>query len=69
MLRIEYPSVDLLEVRLGLTKTNFNNNRYAKYPERYVDVYQHTYQTVDHAVDKIVLVLFDKSIKIIEVSP
>jgi short-subunit dehydrogenase len=69
MLRIEYPSVDLLEVRLGLTKTNFNNNRYAKYPERYVDVYQHPHQTTDHAVDKIVSVLFDKSIKIIEVSP
>lgn len=68
MLRIEYPNVHLLEVRLGLTKTNFNQNRYLKEPERYVDIYQQPHLLISEAVDKIIAVLFDRTIKTIEVS-
>lgn len=69
MLRIEYPAVNLLEVRLGLTKTNFNNNRYVNEPQRYVDIYQHPHLTVEQAADKIIGAMFDQTIKFIEISP
>jgi short-subunit dehydrogenase len=70
MLRVEYPTMKYLEVKLGLTKTNFNNNRYVGKPERFYDLYQsHSYQTVESAVKQIVSVLFNDSIKSIEVSP
>lgn len=70
MLRVEYPDIKYLEVRLGLTKTNFNKNRYRLEPNRFEDLYQqHAYLTVDHAAQKILEVLFDESIKIIEISP
>jgi short-subunit dehydrogenase len=69
MLRVEYPTLNLLEIRLGLTKTNFNHSRYAKYPDRYCDIYQHPHLLEDQAVNKIVSVLFDPAIKTIEVSP
>ena len=70
MLRVEYPSLRYLEVRLGLTKTNFNNNRYANDSERFQDVYgSHVYQTVESAVDQITKVLFNDNIKFIEVAP
>jgi len=70
MLQIEFPSVKYLEVKLGLTKTNFNNNRYADWSDRYVDIYkQHLYLTADLVADHIVKVLFDDHVKHIEVSP
>jgi len=69
MLRIEYQTVNLLEVRLGLTKTNFNNNRYYNDSKRFVDIYQYPHLTVEEAVDRIMPVLFDPTIKFIEVSP
>jgi short-subunit dehydrogenase len=69
MLRVEYPNVSLLEIRLGLTKTNFNHTRYAKYPDRFSDIYQYPHLLADQAVNKIVSVLFDPIIKTIEVSP
>lgn len=68
MLRVEYPNVNLLEVRLGLTKTDFNNNRYSNEPGRFVDIYQYPHLTVDQAVDKIMSVLFDPVTKFIEIS-
>lgn len=70
MLRVEYPSLSYLEVRLGLTKTNFNRNRYVNETERFQDLYAtNHYQTTKSVVDKIVNVLFDNSIRFIEVSP
>jgi short-subunit dehydrogenase len=70
MLCVEYPGIKYLEVRLGLTKTNFNSNRYANEQERFYDLYQsNNYQTVESAGEKIINVLFDDSIKSIEVSP
>ena len=69
MLKIEYPDVQYLEVRLGLTKTNFNNNRYRHNPKRFDDVYANKHLTVDQVADRILDVLFDSSVKVIEVSP
>jgi short-subunit dehydrogenase len=69
MLKIEYPDVRYLEVRLGLTKTNFNNNRYCHDPERFSDVYTNKHLTVDHVADRILDVLFDSTIKTIEIAP
>ena len=68
MLKIEYPDVQYLEVRLGLTKTNFNNNRYRNDLDRFIDVYDNKHLTVDHVTDRILDVLFDSSIKTIEVA-
>lgn len=69
MLKVEYPDVSLLEVKLGLTKTNFNHNRYAAYPERFSDIYSLPHLTVKQAADQILAVLFDNTVKLIEVSP
>jgi short-subunit dehydrogenase len=69
MLKIEYPDVQYLEVRLGLTKTNFNNNRYRHDPERFSDVYTNKHLTVDQVADRILDVLFDSTIKTIEITP
>lgn len=69
MLTIEYPEVRILEVRLGLTETMFNENRYKKEPERYQDIYHNRHLTVEQAGDRILKVLFDDTIKFIEVSP
>ena len=69
MLKLDYPDLQYLEVRLGLTKTNFNNNRYRYNQERYNDVYNNHHLSVDHAVTRIINVLFDSSIKVVEISP
>ena len=69
MLKVDYPDIQYLEIKLGLTKTNFNNNRYRYNQDRFVDVYEHRHLTVDWATSKIVDVLFDSSIKMIEISP
>lgn len=69
MLKIEYPDVKLLEIKLGLTKTNFNNNRYKTQPQRFFDVYQYPHLTVEQAVNRIMDVLFDPTVKFVEVSP
>jgi short-subunit dehydrogenase len=69
MLKVDYPDVDLLEIRLGLIKTNFNQARYKFEPERFDDVYVNQHLTVDQVVVKILDVLFDSSVKFIEVSP
>jgi len=70
MLRTEYPDVPCLEVRVGLTQTNFNQNRYQQEPDRYVDIYNNNKcLTSEQVAVKIVEVLFDNSIKFIEISP
>lgn len=69
MLLVEYPTIKYLEVRLGLTKTNFNQNRFKNEPSRYTDLYQTNYLTPIDVADKICNVLFDDTVKFIEVSP
>ena len=69
MLKIEYPDIQYLEIRLGLTKPNFNNNRYRCNQERFNDVYAFRHLTVEQVVSKIIDVLFDSSINLIEISP
>jgi short-subunit dehydrogenase len=68
MLKVDYPDVDCLEIRLGLTKTNFNQNRYRDNPNRFVDIYQNTHLTTTQAVDTMMLAIFDSSIKFIEIA-
>jgi short-subunit dehydrogenase len=69
MLAVDYPNIDLLEVRLGLTKTNFNTARYAKDPDRFRDIYVNRHLSADQAAEKIHSVLFDSTVKFIEISP
>ena len=69
MLQVEYPKANILEVRLGLTKTNFNRSRYKGHEERFNDIYSNPHLTVDEVVTQLVEVLFDNSIKFIEIAP
>lgn len=69
LLKVDLPSCKLLEIRLGLTKTNFNNSRYRDQPERFEDIYTLPHLDVNIAAEKIVNVLFDDSIKFLEVAP
>jgi short-subunit dehydrogenase len=68
MLSVDYPDINLLEVRLGLTKTNFNTARYANDPDRFHDIYVNHHLTADQAAEKIHSVLFDSTVKFIEIS-
>jgi short-subunit dehydrogenase len=70
MLCVEFPEIRYLEIRLGLTKTNFNNNRYKNNQHRFQDIYATAnYLLPDEVSNKIIDVIFDDSIKFIEVSP
>jgi short-subunit dehydrogenase len=70
MLLVEYPQALYLEVRLGLTKTSFNQNRYKNNQDRYHDIYaQNKHLDPEVVAQKITDVLFDDTIKQIEISP
>jgi short-subunit dehydrogenase len=70
MLAVEFPNINYLEVKLGLTKTNFNYNRYKHHQHRFQDIYDTNCHLLPEDVAiKITNVLFDNSIKFIEVSP
>lgn len=69
MLKVDYPDVDYLEIRLGLTKTNFNQNRYKENLDRFVDIYQKTHLSVTQAVDAMMPAIFDSRIKFVEIAP
>jgi short-subunit dehydrogenase len=69
MLQVEYPTVHYLEIQLGLTKTNFNQNRYVGHEDRFDDVYVNPHLTTDVVVEKILRVLFDPSVKFVEIAP
>lgn len=70
MLTVEYPGAPVLEVRLGLTKTNFNASRYQHNPERFFDIYQqHAHLESTVVAEKIVAAMFDNAVKFIEISP
>jgi len=69
MLMIEYPTVDYLEIRLGLTKTNFNQSRFKNEPNRYTELYQDNFLIPTDVANKICNVLFDRTVKFIEIAP
>jgi short-subunit dehydrogenase len=69
MLQVDYPTVNYLEIQLGLTKTNFNQNRYVGHEDRFDNVYRNTHLTIEHVVNRILSVLFDNTVKFIEISP
>jgi NADP-dependent 3-hydroxy acid dehydrogenase YdfG len=69
MLRVEYLSANVLEIRLGLTKTNFNRNRFKGHEERFSDIYTDKHLTVEEVVTKIEEVLFNNTIKFVEIAP
>ena len=68
-IRDSHPTLKYLEIRLGLTKTNFNHNRYIGHEDRFNDVYSNKHLIPSDAVNRILPVLFDDAIKFIEVSP
>ena len=69
MLQVDHSAVNYLEIQLGLTKTNFNQNRYVGHEDRFDDVYRNAHLTPDSAVKRILPVLFDNTVKFIEISP
>lgn len=69
MLQVDHPSIKYLEIQLGLTKTRFNQNRYVGCEERFNDVYCNPHLTPAEVVERILPVLFDDTIKFIEISP
>lgn len=69
MLSVDYPDLRLLEIQLGLTRTNFNQNRYRTAPKRFRDIYQQEHLTAEQATERIISVLFDDTIKFIEIGP
>ena len=69
MICVEYPDAKILEIQLGLTKTNFNQNRYKNHENRYQDIYNSKHLQADFVAEKIYSVLFNDSIKFIEISP
>lgn len=70
MLLVEYPNTPYLEVRLGLTKTSFNNNRYKHSPDRFHNIYSSAQHLMPTDVAKtIVDNIFNNNVKYIEVSP
>lgn len=69
MLQVDHLGVNYLEIQLGLTKTNFNQNRYIGCEDRFDDVYRNPHLTPTEVVERILSILFDPSIKFIEISP
>jgi len=71
LLELEYPKLNYLEVLIGLTKTNFNYNRHmhGSCMERMEDVYVRPHLTVEQVVTGIKNVMFDNSIKRIDIIP
>ena len=69
MLRVEYPNTCILEVRLGLTKTNFNINRYRGFEDRFEELYNRPHLTADCVAEQICAILFDNRVKFIEIAP
>lgn len=69
MLTVEYPALEILQIRLGLTKTQFNHNRYRHEAHRYQDIYCHPHLLPDRVAGQILDILFDPSIKHVEISP
>lgn len=69
MLKVEYDQVNYLEIRLGLTKTNFNNNRYKFDQHRFQDIYVNPHLTAESAAKQIVPAVLSKNIDFLEVTP
>lgn len=69
LLRIDHPNTKYLEIRLGLTKTNFNRRRYSIDPDRFSELYHNIHLTAHQVATKIAAVLMDDSIKFLEISP
>ena len=69
MLQLEHKSYRVLEVRLGLTRTNFNRNRYANEPQRYQEIYHNRCLEPAAVALKIQQVLWDDDIKFLEIAP
>jgi len=69
MLQVDNSAINYLEIQLGLTKTKFNQNRYVGCQDRFDDVYQNAHLTPDQVVKRILPVLFDNTVKFIEISP
>lgn len=70
MLQIELPSCNYLEVQLGLTKTNFNNNRYKHNMDKFQDIYSsNSHLDSDSVAKRIMTATQDTSLKFIEIAP
>lgn len=70
MLQIEYPALRYLEVRLGLTKTAFNKNRFKNDPSRFQDIYEgNPHLLPKYVAEQLASVIYNDNIKFIEIAP
>lgn len=68
-LKVDYPQANVLEVRLGLTKTNFNNNRYQSEPARFQNIYTDPCLDALSVAKQIAAAALNSDIKFLEISP
>jgi len=69
MLLIDHPGVRCLEVRLGLTRTQFNHNRYRVSDHRYQDIYHNPCLDSESVANSIFLAMQDDTVKTLELAP
>ena len=70
MLQGEYPRLRFLEARIGLTLTKFNENRYIDEENRTPNIFQTLHiMTADYVAEQIVNVLFNDTVKFVEIAP
>jgi len=53
LIKLEYPLYNIKEVRVGLTKTEFNNNRHKNGHKKINDLYSSPHMTADYVAKKI----------------
>lgn len=68
-LLIDHCQVRILEVQLGLTRTNFNRNRYKDHADRYAEIYDRPCLEAADVAEKIYHAALDDTIKFLEISP
>lgn len=69
MLRVDHPTTSLLEVRLGLTRTQFNANRYSEDVDRFKEIYNQPCLEPTQVAEKIINAIMDTTVKELEISP
>jgi NADP-dependent 3-hydroxy acid dehydrogenase YdfG len=69
MLTKDHPECRCLEVRLGLTRTNFNHNRYRQESWRYQDIYQNPHLEAMDVADRVYDAIQDDHVKLLEIAP
>ena len=57
LIKIDYPDAKIKEARIGLTKTEFNNNRHKENHKQINDLYAMKHMTPDNVADSILYLI------------